>query len=273
MARSGKTESLGLDRESFELVAESIPHIVWLADGNGSTDYFNAMGTQYTGFPRQANYGWRWLELVHADDMGRAQLGWEHATRSATPFELSYRIRRSDGEFRWHAFRALPVRGRAGEILRWIGTADDLDAMTAPVDDAVRIARQIAELRSMLEAAQPAASDRFGYVDVARRVARVNDMLAAAAAADGPTASSPPRPTGSPPGNADGLAPREIAVLRMLAGGYTNAEIANVLALSLRSVEASRARLRLILGVRSRAELVRFAREAGLHADPRDREP
>ena len=111
---------------SFEAIAESIPHIVWLADATGSTDYFNERGTEYTGLGRQANYGWKWLELVHPDDLDRARLGWEHATRTPTPFELPYRIRRSDGEFRWHVFRALPVRGRGGAIMRWIGTADDL---------------------------------------------------------------------------------------------------------------------------------------------------
>jgi PAS domain S-box-containing protein len=266
MPGSGASGLPGLDRDSFEVIAESIPHIVWLADAIGSTDYFNAMGTDYTGFPRQANYGWQWLDLVHPDDLERARLGWEHATGSATPFELSYRIRRRDGEFRWHAFRALPVRGRTGEILRWIGTADDLDDLEQPGDDAVRVGRQVSELRSMLEAAQPRPTERFGYVERRRRIARVNDAIASAAdtvaAPAGNVAGS------SPDGSAiDRLAPRELAVARLVAGGYTNVEIANVLALSLRSVEGSRARLRSTLGVRTRAELVRFAHEAGFR-DP-----
>jgi PAS domain S-box-containing protein len=273
MTGSGTSASGRLDRESFELIAESIPHIVWLADADGSGDYFNTMGTHYTGLPRQATYGWRWLELVHPDDLERARLGWEHATQSVTPFELSYRIRRSDGEFRWHAFRALPVRGPTASILRWIGTADDLDDLTQPADDAARVGRQVGELRAMLEAAQPTPSERFGYVDHDRRVARVNDVLAAAR--DGRAVPSRPTADGSAPdrtASADSaveqLMPREVAVVRLVAAGYTNAEIANVLARSLRSVEASRARLRLTLGIRTRAELVRFAHETGLrHQD------
>ncbi|MDQ1432350.1 MAG: hypothetical protein QOF40_2952 [Actinomycetota bacterium] len=260
-----------LDRESFEIIAESIPHIVWLADATGSTDYFNAMGTEYTGFPRQANYGWQWLEMVHADDLDRARLGWEHATRSATPFELSYRIRRGDGEFRWHAFRALPVRGRNGEILRWIGTADDLDGMQQPGDDAVRVERQVRELRSMLEAAQPSLSERFGYVAPARRSARVNEDLEAAGDLLDPPAGRDSTASAALEASAvERLEPRELSVVRLVAAGYTNAEIANVLTLSLRSVEASRARLRRTLGVRTRAELVRFAHDAGLRVhDPK----
>jgi len=53
-------------------------------------------------------------------------------------------------------------------------------------------------------------------------------------------------------------------VVRLIATGYTNPEIANLLGLSLRSVETSRARLRQLLGVRTRAGLVRFALEAGV---------
>ena len=62
----------------------------------------------------------------------------------------------------------------------------------------------------------------------------------------------------------DQLTGRDVAVARLVASGYTNTEIANVLALSLRSIEGTRARLRRILGVRTRAQLVRFTLESGL---------
>jgi two-component system response regulator NreC len=55
-----------------------------------------------------------------------------------------------------------------------------------------------------------------------------------------------------------------LAVARLIATGYTNAEIANLLGLSLRSIETSRARLRQTLGIRTRAGLVRLALDMGL---------
>jgi PAS domain S-box-containing protein len=239
---------------SFEVIAESIPHLVWLADGSGSTDYFNERGTAYTGLPRQANYGWEWVQLVYPDDAHRARLGWEHATNTATPFELSYRIRRADGEFRWHAFRALPVQGPQGEILRWIGTADDIEEMAPALDDRARVDRQISQLRAMLEVIQPTETERFGYANAKQRTARINGLL-----------RSEDRASERPPAElTTGLAPRELTVARLVAVGYTNGEIANVLGLSIRSIETSRARLRRRLGISTRAGLVRFARDAGL---------
>jgi len=65
----------------------------------------------------------------------------------------------------------------------------------------------------------------------------------------------------------DRLTRREVAVLQFLAVGYTNSEIANLLGVSLRTVESTRSTLRQSLGLRTRAELVRYAREAGF-ADP-----
>jgi PAS domain S-box-containing protein len=257
MARSSGGRSARLSRAAFEAIAESIPHIVWLSGPDGATDYFNELGTEYTGLPRQANYGWGWVELVHPEDAERARLGWEHATRTATPFELTYRIRRSDGMHRWHAFRALPVRSAEGEILRWIGTADDLEQVCAHEDDEVRVDRQTHQLRALMEAINAPAAARGLGLDARYRARRVNEVLQAA---DRPAEALRADPAGLLPR----LSPREVAVLRLLAVGCTNAEVANFLGISLRSVEAARAGVRRTLGVQSRADLVRFALDAGL---------
>jgi two-component system response regulator NreC len=64
-------------------------------------------------------------------------------------------------------------------------------------------------------------------------------------------------------GNGD-LSLRENEVLRMIALGYTNQEIADQMHLSVRTIEAHRARLQAKLGVTRRAELVHVAHECGL---------
>jgi DNA-binding NarL/FixJ family response regulator len=60
------------------------------------------------------------------------------------------------------------------------------------------------------------------------------------------------------------LSDREIDILRSVALGYTNPEMAEMMSLSVRTVETYRHRLQQKLGLRSRAELARFARESGL---------
>jgi two-component system, NarL family, response regulator NreC len=60
------------------------------------------------------------------------------------------------------------------------------------------------------------------------------------------------------------LTPREVDVLRLIVEGYTNKQVAEQLSISTRTVEGHRANLSEKLGLHSRVELVRYAREHGL---------
>ena len=64
-----------------------------------------------------------------------------------------------------------------------------------------------------------------------------------------------------PPGPPDGLSEREVEVLRMIALGHTNAQIAEELYLSVRTVETHRAHIQQKLRLSDRSELVRYALE------------
>jgi PAS domain S-box-containing protein len=114
-------------RADLREIAESIPHIAWMADPDSSAAYFNRQACEYAGFPPDATYGWDWLYLVHPADAERAQRGWADATRAESLFELECRIRRADGNFRWHSVRSLPMRGDSGQLVKWISTATDID--------------------------------------------------------------------------------------------------------------------------------------------------
>ena len=116
-----------LSDPDFHLVAEAIPHIVWMASPDGATTYFNQQGCKYTGCPPEANYGWDWVAFLHTDDVEPARLAWEHATQTEELFAIEFRIRRFDGAFRWHCVRALPLRDDRGKLTTWIGTATDIE--------------------------------------------------------------------------------------------------------------------------------------------------
>jgi two-component system response regulator NreC len=94
-------------------------------------------------------------------------------------------------------------------------------------------------------------------VDAVRSVADGRPYLQPALAAQLATA-------GMPAGGSTVLGDNELAVLRLLALGHTNAEVARLLGVSLRTVESRRARLFGKLGFRTRAELVRYAADIGV---------
>ena len=73
-------------------------------------------------------------------------------------------------------------------------------------------------------------------------------------------AAQPPEPAGPP----DDLSDREVEVLKLIALGHTNAEIAGQLYLSVRTVESHRSHIQQKTRQSSRAELVRYALQNGL---------
>lgn len=60
------------------------------------------------------------------------------------------------------------------------------------------------------------------------------------------------------------LTPREIEVLRLIANGYTNNQVANLLHVSVRTIEFHRANITGKLNLHSRVDLVRYATENGI---------
>ena len=167
-----------LDRQYAEMISESIPHIVWTASPDGATTYFNRQGTDYTGCPRETNYEWNWVTLVHPDDAERAAQAWRYATATGTDFTLEYRIRRFDGVFRWHSCRAIPLRDAAGEIDLWIGTATDIEDQKQLELALRRSEREATEAVNLLQSIEAATPVGFKLVDRSLRVVRINQTLA-----------------------------------------------------------------------------------------------
>jgi two-component system response regulator NreC len=116
-------------------------------------------------------------------------------------------------------------------------------------------ARQALGAGALAYVLKEAADDEL--VTAVRRAAAgqtyLNPQLGARMAAE-------PQPSGPP----DDLSEREVEVLRMIALGHTNAEIAEQLYLSIRTVESHRAHIQQKLRRSSRADLVRYAIDHGL---------
>jgi diguanylate cyclase (GGDEF)-like protein/PAS domain S-box-containing protein len=160
-------------------IAESIPHIVWMAAPNGAVQYVNRQGMRYAGFPIDLGEVADWRSLVHPDDVHQAHMAWQHAIRTHTPYDVDYRLRRYDGDYRWHAVRGLPSRDARGLVVRWIGTATDIEDAKQLQADVQSAERETAETSTMLETLLSKAPVGFAIVDRDFRLVRLNETLAA----------------------------------------------------------------------------------------------
>ena len=121
---TGMSHGTGGARDS---VVESLPHIVWTAAPDGAVTYVNRRGEEYCGRARETLYGWEYVAVVHPGDAERARGTWQAAARTGKEYYDEYRVRRSDGVYRWSAVRASPVRDVAGEVYQWAGTVTDIE--------------------------------------------------------------------------------------------------------------------------------------------------
>ncbi len=119
-------EALHHSEAQYRLLAESVPHVMWMARADGHVEYFNTRWREYTGTPTAHALGWGWEEAVHPDDRAAAVSTWTQSIATGEPCETEFRLRQHDGKYRWHLARSLPVRAADGEVVRWVGAATDL---------------------------------------------------------------------------------------------------------------------------------------------------
>jgi len=137
-----------------------------MAAPDGTTQYFNRQGMVYAGFPTaDAEPVADWKSLIHPDDVERVRAAWHHATHTNTPYHVDYRVRRHDGQYRWHAIRGLPTRDASGVVIRWIGTATDIDDAKRMEADLHIAEHETAEALTMLETLLARAPVGFAIID------------------------------------------------------------------------------------------------------------
>lgn len=110
----------------FRVLADAMPQMVWSTLPDGFHDYYNARWYEFTGVAPGSTDGEGWNDMFHPDDQERAWSVWRHSLESGEPYEIEYRLRNADGQYRWTLGRALPVRDGDGKITRWFGTCTDI---------------------------------------------------------------------------------------------------------------------------------------------------
>lgn len=120
-------EALRESERRFRELADAIPQIVWVAGPDGALTHLNAKAAEYTGVSAQKLSGWSWDQVIHPDDLPKTVAQWTEILQTGIPRDIEFRIRRVDGEYRWHITREVPVRNSAGSIETWYGTCTDIE--------------------------------------------------------------------------------------------------------------------------------------------------
>jgi len=120
-------EQLRENRARFKTLAESLPQMIWTCLRDGYCDYLSRQWLDYTGRSEAQQLGRGYLEQVHPDDRVKVHMEWARVIGTGDNFDMSFRIRRFDGVYRWFKTRAVPLRDPAGRILKWFGSNTDIE--------------------------------------------------------------------------------------------------------------------------------------------------
>jgi PAS domain S-box-containing protein len=134
--------------DQLRLVIDTIPTLVWSCRPDGAFDYVSRRWSEYTGISAQDAAGSGWMAAYHPDDIGKHQEKRLASLVSGEPVVNEVRLRRADGQYRWHLIRGVPVRDASGNIVKWYGAAADIEDRKR-IEQALR--RSEGELRDLIE--------------------------------------------------------------------------------------------------------------------------
>src|SRR5712664_1090284 len=136
--------SEALAEQRLRLVVDTTPAMINSCRPDGHLDYVNKGWLDYFGFsletaldradvmkmsvPSKTDmYGGDWQPIIHPEDLQGFRDQWKATLASSKPGEHEARVRRFDGVYRWHLFRAVPLYDETGKPVKWYASAFDIE--------------------------------------------------------------------------------------------------------------------------------------------------
>jgi PAS domain S-box-containing protein len=110
----------------LSFMADSMPQQVWTATPDGALDYVNQYAINYFNKSSEKIIGAGWQAVIHPDDLPECIRLWTESLKTGKPYQVLFRLRKSDGTYRWHLGRALALMDEK-KVLKWFGTNTDID--------------------------------------------------------------------------------------------------------------------------------------------------
>ncbi|MFB2917389.1 ATP-binding protein [Aerosakkonema funiforme] len=125
--RKQAEESLRQSEERYRYLAESIPQLVWTANAEGVLLDLNQRWIDFTGLTLAQVQTEGWEAVIYPEDIAILDRNWAFAQQNGTYYQAEGRMRRVDGVYRWHLHQAVPLKNDRGQIVKWFGTATDIE--------------------------------------------------------------------------------------------------------------------------------------------------
>jgi PAS domain S-box-containing protein len=131
--------------ERFRLVANTAPVMIWMSGTDKLCNYFNQPWLDFTGRSIEEELGNGWAEMVHPEDFQACLHTYNESFDRREPFEMQYRLRRHDGEYRWLVDIGVPRLDSNGSFAGYIGSCIDITDRKLAEEAMADIGRRLIE--------------------------------------------------------------------------------------------------------------------------------
>lgn len=119
----------------FQIMADAAPVLLWMSREDSMCTFFNQTWLDFSGRTQEEEWGIGWAEGVHPEELERVIDTYQDAFNERRAFEMEYRLRRADGEYRWLLDRGVPRYTADGIFAGYIGSCVDItDRKTMEAD-------------------------------------------------------------------------------------------------------------------------------------------
>ena len=139
----------------FRIMADTAPVMIWMSDTDQLGDYFNKVWLEFTGRTLAQEMGTGWMESLHPDDLPECINIYRMAFDSRSEYRMEYRLRRSDGEYRWVLATGVPRYRTDRTFAGYIGSCIDISDRKQAEQE--RTAALLREQTARLQAEETAA--------------------------------------------------------------------------------------------------------------------
>lgn len=110
----------------YRQLADATPGMNWAVGFDRTFTWYNRRWLEFTGRTLEEEVRGGWPNGVHPDDKASVLATWESSFAARRPFQVQYRLRRRDGEYRWLLDCGAPIDDESGQFLGFAGTCVDV---------------------------------------------------------------------------------------------------------------------------------------------------
>ncbi len=125
-ALMGLNDELARKNLELDAIVHTAPDVIFSRQPDGARDYLSDRFYEYTGAAPGSAVGFGWWDYLHPDDRDRSQQRWLKSVESGENYEVEYRLRGKNGDYRWFRARAVPIKNDNGKVVKWYGTCSDI---------------------------------------------------------------------------------------------------------------------------------------------------